>query len=274
VSRTPPIAVRRQLRKEVGFGCPIPGCGVPYLSWHHFDPEWRLEEHHRPEGMIALCLTHAGQADANAYETDYLRSLKQAGRPEAAEVRGKLAWMRRDVLALVGGNWFYETPIILQVGSTNAIWFGRDEDGYLLLNLRMPSLSRAPRAEIEENFFTVGRDHVGDIECAARGRTIRIDYPNGDRFRHEYRDVTNEDDLRGRYGNLVGPHSVSDMIRFPVTVVEVSERTRDYQLDFDPQTTRLGGVQMTGSWSIRNRVGVHLGVSPADEALLFSGGSS
>src|ERR1700733_8062410 len=89
MNRTPPTAVRRELRREVGFGCPIAGCGIPYLTWHHFDPEWRIEEHHRPEGLIALCLTHAGHADGGAYERDYLKSLKQAGRPEAEEVRGR-----------------------------------------------------------------------------------------------------------------------------------------------------------------------------------------
>jgi hypothetical protein len=35
-------------------------------------------------------------------------------------------------------------------------------------------------------------------------------------------------------------------------------------------TTRLGGVQMTGNWTIRGAVGVHLGVSAEDEALLFT----
>jgi hypothetical protein len=220
--------------------------------------------------MIALCLTHAGHADANAYEREYLRSLKQSGRPEAADVRGELTWMRRRVLALVGGNWYYETPTILQVGSTNAISLGRDEEGYLLLDLRMPSLSGQPRARIEENFFTVGRDHVADIECAARGRTIKIDYPNGDRFRHEYRDIIDEEALRERYGALVGSSRVSGMIQFPVTVVEVSEQTKNFRLDFDPLTTRLGGVQMTGGWFIHNGVGVHLEVTPEDEARLFA----
>src|SRR5918912_315690 len=36
VNRTPPAAVRRELRREVGFGCPVPDCGNPYLYWHHF----------------------------------------------------------------------------------------------------------------------------------------------------------------------------------------------------------------------------------------------
>lgn len=271
MNRKPPVAVRRELRKEVGFGCPIAGCGIPYLTWHHFDPEWRIEKHHRPKGMIALCLTHAGYADADAYERDYLRSLKQAARPEADEVRGELTWMRRRVLALVGGNWYYETPTILQVGSVNAISLSRDDEGYLLLNLRMPSLSGQPRARIEENFFTVGRSHVADIECAARGRTIKISYPNGDLFQHEYREISDEEDLRNRYGDLVGSQSVAGMIQFPVTVVEVSERTSNSHLDFGPRSTRLGGGQMIGCWSIGNNVGVHLGVSPTDEARLFVG---
>ena len=49
--REAPIAVRRQLAEEVGFGCPIEGWGSPYLMWHHFDPPWRVREHHDPVGM-------------------------------------------------------------------------------------------------------------------------------------------------------------------------------------------------------------------------------
>lgn len=270
VNRTPPVAVRRELRREVGFGCPIDGCGIPYLTWHHFDPEWRVEEHHRPEGMIALCLVHAGYADGAAYEREYLRDLKRVGRSEADEIRGELVWMRRRILALVGGNWYYETPIILQVGSTDAISLGRDDEGYLLLSLRMPSLSGRPRARIEENFFTVGRDHVVDIDCATRGRTITIDYPNGDRFRHAYRDIADEEALRDRYGDLVGHRSVKGMVEFPVTVVEVSERTSNFRLDFDPVATRFSSNKMTGCWSIGNKIGLRLGVSPAEEARLFT----
>jgi hypothetical protein len=269
MNRTPPTAVRRELRAEVGFGCPVTDCGVPYLTWHHFDPEWHVEQHHRPEGMIALCLTHAGLADGGAYERDYLFALKRKGRPEADEVRGQLAWMRRRVLALVGGNWYYDTPVLLEFGSTKAIWLGRDADGYLLLNLRMPSLSGQPRVRIEDNFFIVGRDHAADIQCSARGRTIKIDYPNGDRFLHEYRDIASEEDLRERYGNLVGPGGVSDLIEFPVTTVEVSEQTGNSTLDFSPTSTRLAGARMTGCWSIRNRVGVHVSLRPEDEARLF-----
>src|SRR5437868_11863995 len=57
MTRTPPASVIRILRKEVGFGCPYPGCRNPILTWHHFAPAWHIEHHHRPEGMIASVKT-------------------------------------------------------------------------------------------------------------------------------------------------------------------------------------------------------------------------
>ncbi len=223
--------------------------------------------------MIALCLTHAGHADADAYEKDYLHSLKQMREGEVEEVKGRLAWMRRKLVALVGGNWYYETPVILRVGSTDAIWFGRDSAGYLLLNLRMPTLSGEPRVVISENFFTVGRDHVVDVECSARGKIIRISYPNADEFAMRYRDIFDEDDLRARYGEQVGTHVVSDFVDFPVTVVEVSERTRNSELEFGPTFTRLGGVTLNRSWFIGGP-GINLSVNPLEESLYFPDGSA
>jgi hypothetical protein len=70
LSRTPPIQVTREIRSEVGFSCPIDRCGNPYLTWHHFDPPWSIEQHHRPEGMVALCREHADKADAGAFTDD------------------------------------------------------------------------------------------------------------------------------------------------------------------------------------------------------------
>jgi hypothetical protein len=64
-SRTPPIAVRRKLRQEVGFACPVPDCGSPYLTWHHFDPPWHVTPQHEPAGMIALCKSAPGAVTEN-----------------------------------------------------------------------------------------------------------------------------------------------------------------------------------------------------------------
>jgi hypothetical protein len=77
MERTRPLAeIRRQLRGEVGFGCPVEGCGSPYLTWHHFDPPWREREHHDADGMFALCLQHHKEADSGAFSDSQLRSFK------------------------------------------------------------------------------------------------------------------------------------------------------------------------------------------------------
>ena len=65
------------------------GCGSPYLTWHHFDPPWRVQEHEEPEGIIALCQEHHKKADVGAFTDDQLRGLKAAGHEREEEVRGR-----------------------------------------------------------------------------------------------------------------------------------------------------------------------------------------
>jgi hypothetical protein len=31
-----PQEIEKLLRREVNFGCPVPGCGSPWLKYHHF----------------------------------------------------------------------------------------------------------------------------------------------------------------------------------------------------------------------------------------------
>src|SRR3984885_9748514 len=92
--RKPPRNTLKALRAEVGFLCPVKDCGRPYLTWHHFDPPWRVKKHHQPEGMIALCREHADQADNGAFTDHQLRELKITGKGRAHEVRGRFNWMR------------------------------------------------------------------------------------------------------------------------------------------------------------------------------------
>ena len=174
MNRTPPLEVRRQLRKEVGFGCPVEGCGNPYLSWHHFDPPWHVREHHNPTGMIALCAEHHAKADAGVFTVEQLRELKLKGRSHAPEVRGRFEWMRRKLLAVVGGNFYFETPVILKFRDRPIIWFSRDSEGYILLNVQMLTTSNEPRAHIEENFWLLRGDPT-DVESPPHGKLLSIE---------------------------------------------------------------------------------------------------
>ena len=117
MNRTPPTAVRCELKREVGFGCPVPDCGNPYLYWHHFDPPWDVRQHHDPDGMIALCGLHHPKADAGAYSKEQLREFKRRVAERAEEVKGRFEWMRHSLLAVVGGNFYYETPVVFQFRS-------------------------------------------------------------------------------------------------------------------------------------------------------------
>lgn len=51
-----------------------------------------------------------------------------------------------------------------------------------------------------------------------------MDYPNGDCFKHEFRDVSSREELRERY-HLRG--GVPDIIPFPITVVELAQSSAD-----------------------------------------------
>ena len=265
--RDPYVAVKTALRQEVGFCCPVEDCGSPYLTWHHFDPPWRVEHHHRIEGMIALCREHADKADHGAYTDDQLRELKREGRARAGRVRGRFEWMRRDLLARVGGNFYYETPVIFQVANIPCVWLDRDDDGYLLLNFRMPTLTGEPRASIEQNFWSVPPG-VEEIICPPSGRLVEVRYGNGDLFRAEFFSTDSADALAARYPHA-GVHEWRSSLNFPLTVVEVWETAAGSSVEFGPHLSRLGGIQITEGFMSHGPVGIMVDASATEVARLF-----
>ena len=249
MNRTPPVAVLNQLRREVGFGCPVPGCGNPYLYWHHFDPPWREHEHHDPEGMIGLCSEHHAKADAGAFTKEQLLNLKQQGAERAVKVKGGFDWMRRDLLAVVGGNFYHETPVVFQFRGDRVIWFNRDEEGYLLLNVRMLTVSQEPRMTIEVNFWLASGDPES-LECPPSGRLLEVKYPNGDTLKVEFFELDSAAAASTRYP---GARSEEWPVSFPLVAVEIRERVADTGIEFGPRETKLGGVVM------RDAVGLAIG---------------
>jgi hypothetical protein len=267
MTRTPPAEVRRQLRQEVGFSCPMEGCENPYLTWHHFDPPWRIENHHRPEGMIALCLDHAAKADAGAFTDDRLRTLKKQGGCRVKAIRGSFDWMRRDLLAVVGGSFYYQSSVIFQINNKPCIWFNRDAEGYLLLNFQMPSISGEARARIEDNGWIVPPD-AADVVCPPRGRILEVRYANDDRLKVEFFSIDSQDALAGRYPDANVMRWASELI-FPSTGVEISERVSGTSIEFGPRSTRIGGLQVVNGFMVRiGEAAIQLNVSTTDLSLL------
>jgi hypothetical protein len=248
ISRTPPIAVRRVLRHEVGFGCPAEGCGNPYLEYHHFDPPWEVEHHHDPARMIALIATH--HAKAAAWSVPELRSMKLVP-SDRAEVRGRFEWMREDVLAVVGGNYFYETPKMVVFRDEPMIWFERDDQRRLLLNLRVLTASGLPRARLEDNDWIIRGDPI-DVDSPPNGSFLRIRYLNGDDLSIRFREWADISELANVHPRAL---ALGSELRFPLVTAEVVVAVGETNIRFSASETQLGGIQLIGNVVSHSQVG-------------------
>jgi hypothetical protein len=267
MNRTPPIPVLRQLRREVAFGCPVPRCGSPYLTWHHFDPLWKEREHHEPSGMIALCREHHDQADAGAFKAADLRRLKLESGQQALGRQGEFNWRRNRLLVVLGNIMYYEPQVIFELNDEDIIWISRDEGGRMLLNLRSLSLTEEPRLMMLENFWLAGPG-LKDLVCPPSGRLIDASYPNGDKVRIEFSDLPTFEELVKHYPVVEhmneGIEDLPIVIEPPITVVEIAYRVAGAPIDFGPKGTRLGNISIATGFSSHAQVAVSLRLGPRE----------
>jgi hypothetical protein len=209
--------------------------------------------------MIALCGEHHDKADAGAYKKQQLREFKRKGAARAGEVRGRFDWMRNELLAVVGGSFYYETPIIFQYRDDPSIWFNRDDDGYLLLNIRMLSTAREPRIRVEDNFW-VSKGDPEDLESPPSGKRLYVKYPNNDMLRIEYFELDSAEETQKRYpeGQLEKRLKELKDDPFPITAVEVHNRVGGTQIEFTPRETRMIGATIRNGFFAYNAVGIAL----------------
>ncbi|MER8571483.1 hypothetical protein NKH19_10555 [Mesorhizobium sp. M1338] len=166
ISRTPPVDVRRRLRAEVGFGCPM--CGSPHLEYHHFNPTWAEQNHHDQQGMIALCAEHHAAADSGAFTNDQLTSLK---RPNHTFVQSSFQWRRKHTIFVCGGTYAYQCDSMLRVGGIDVIYFEKDEFGCDTLSLNIYDVCMNRIFEMRMNDWTA-KINVDDIETPPAARTL------------------------------------------------------------------------------------------------------
>ena len=175
ISRTPPDEVQRKLRQEVGFGCPVPGCREPFLSWHHFDPPWSEEHHHRQQGMIALCVKHHAMADAGNFDRSRLHELK-GSKHSAEDVRAKFEWARSKQLIRLGG--LYTTPVgtflLERSGHFPVLTLNANEEGLLEVSFRLQDQQGHTLAEMKNNMFQATPPRLFDIEVNPGGTKIKV----------------------------------------------------------------------------------------------------
>lgn len=251
MNRTPPKKVIQTLRKDVGFGCPVPNCGNPYLEWHHFDPPWSIENHHRPEGMIALCTQHHKNADNHAYTIDQLIAFKK-NKVNSEKLKGTFEWRRNKLLTVVGGNFYYETPRALVIDNYDVITLTRDENGYLLLNVEMLSVSKEERLVMRENCWeNIGKP--SDFKCPPSGKEIEIKYENGDLLSIKFY-VINGQELFRKIFDRESPH----FLEFPLTVSEINFEVSGVNIKVSPKGTNIQKNQFVGHFSYNCGIGMML----------------
>lgn len=237
VSRNIPTEVKRELRKEVGFGCPIKDCNSPFLEYHHFDPEFHVEPHHRPEGMIALCPTHHGRA--KEFSREYLRELKKIS--QGREIRDKFYWIRRKMIAVVGGNYYIEAPDIIVYRDQPIVWYRRDEKGAMLFGFNMISDSGEPRASMNDNDWCIVGE-PDDVICGPVKPRLKVSYPNGDMIDVLFKEWDTPESLFEKHPLLLKERGYLD---FPVSTIEISMSVGGEKV-LGPRETRFGGIRMTG----------------------------
>jgi hypothetical protein len=255
-NRTPRKEIRQKLRQEVGFGCPIPGCGVPYLTWHHFDPPWRILKHENPSGIIPLCRIHHDMADAGTWTKGQLHTFKRSARQERGHVKGRFQWMNQQLLGVLGGNFAYECPTLLYCCKQPVIWFNRNHDGFLLVNLAMPRTEVEVVPILENNDWVVSTE-VEDIESPPNGRILSVKYPNGDKLKIEFKPIETNQEAVKRYPD--GTRYLAQL-EYPLVGVEFEMKVAALDIDIGPTQMRLpNATTVRNSMAIQRAIGFAVG---------------
>lgn len=174
MNRTIPEKVKSQLRHEVNFGCPLPDCGSPMLTWHHFDPPWHVKNHHNPDGMIALCHEHHSMADQGIFSNEQLHGYKNNPN-ELNFAKSKFLWFPETSLIRLGGGYARDW-CELSLCNRPLLEIKKDTDGLTKISFMLFSESGETIAAMNKNEFTIIPKNIHDFTVAASSNRIKIWY--------------------------------------------------------------------------------------------------
>jgi hypothetical protein len=263
-----PDRVRKALRKEVGFGCPVDDCGSPYLTYHHFDPPRRVREHNEVSGMIALCREHHDHAEGGAFTDDQLRTLKLEGAERNRRIEGRFLWRRQQLLVHVGQTLTFESGIPLAFNGIPVVSLARDVNHDLLVSINMLTTSMMPRLRMFENDW-VSIGNPTDLESPPFGRKLSASYPNGDRIDIEFKEIQDADRLgetlplmtgaRQWAIDLMSGDGVDVPLKFPATLLDVALELPDVGISVTSEGLKTAMGEMQGLYGAYAPCAVNLG---------------
>jgi hypothetical protein len=173
--RTPPDDIKDLLRAEVGFGCPVKGCRLPFLEFHHFDPPWRERNHHDPDGMVALCVEHHKKADRGVFSKTQLKGFK-GSRTSAEEIRGKFEWAGPKQLIRIGGVYLNPYPGLVAIYPgfpPGSLDFATGDSGLLELSFQLRTPNGRMLADMRKNMIIADPAGFDNLTVNASGTKIK-----------------------------------------------------------------------------------------------------
>jgi hypothetical protein len=168
--RSTPSGVKRQLRREAGFGCCK--CGDPILQYHHIVEFWK-ERHFRAEDMMVLCPKHHDQATKGAMPEAEQRAYK--ANPHNISLglaHGKLEIKQDYCAADFGGLTILNEGPFLMIGNAEVLGMNVGESN-IELSIKLFGESDELLVEIEKNEWVSGDPLPWDIEADWQRLTIR-----------------------------------------------------------------------------------------------------
>jgi hypothetical protein len=129
--------------------------------------------------MVAMCLQHHKEADANAFTKGQLREMKtdpylrRSGGPPG----GTFHWRREQLVVRAGGLTAVGCGVLLRFGNIDAIWLTQDSDGYELVNLDVWNPDGSLLFSMRDNDW-VALGPLDDMECPPSARSLIARMPS------------------------------------------------------------------------------------------------
>lgn len=160
-SRPPvPTDVARQLRQEARFGCSK--CGNPIIEYHHII-RWEIEQHFRPEDMVAFCPNCHDEADAmtEQEERDYKANPINI---QKGLTEGYLRLKQNNLVVQMGNNYFINNGTILSVDKERLMGIRLNPNGRLEISVDLYDKDDNLIAIIDNNDWILGNYKIWDFE--------------------------------------------------------------------------------------------------------------
>jgi len=161
-----PEPVKRQVRRQAGFGCCK--CGFPIIEYHHI-----VKDSQAPRDIMLLCPTHHHEATVRAMLEDEQRSYKaNPYNIEKGFVEGSLKINQKTPVVNIWTNQFVGDGNFLFVDGENLLSLGINE-GRLELSMKLYDKKDNLVAEIEHNEWVSGNPLPWDLESKFQWLRIR-----------------------------------------------------------------------------------------------------